>query len=125
MARSRASELMIVIVQAALIVLGAWLLSIRLKPRPPGSDVVSFKHWPAFTPEQAALIRPGATLEDVEEVLGMPAGNYAGPKTGWIGSGPKMWWLHPEGWKNPHETELTVRAWISDSGMIVVDFNTY
>ncbi len=75
----------------------------------------------AFTQELAERLKPGMSLAEVERTLGVPAGNYAGPETTWIGSGPMMWWLKPEGWTN--ERGETWRAWISDAGSILVMFD--
>jgi hypothetical protein len=42
-------------------------------------------------------IAVGMTQEEVEVILGCPAGNYSTPGTTYFGSGPWIYWLHPEG----------------------------
>jgi hypothetical protein len=68
----------------------------------------------------ADRIHPGMTEAEVVTVLGRPAGNYAGPGITYIGSGPWPFWTNPEGYE---VNGITVKAWISDAGLVGVMFN--
>jgi hypothetical protein len=75
-----------------------------------------------FTEAYATRVKPGMSLQEVEGRLGVPPGNYAHPKTLWVGSGPMIWWMEPEGWTD--NAGQTWRTWIGDAGMILVVFDS-
>jgi hypothetical protein len=76
---------------------------------------------PQFTKGMAKQLHEGMTKAEVVAVLGKPPGNYAGSNTSYLGSGPKLVWLHPEGWRYADGT--TGYMWISDAGAVGTSFS--
>ena len=79
-------------------------------------------HRQAFTPELASQIKPLMTLNETERLMRVPAGNYAGPRSGpSMPTGLNMFWSFPEGQRLFDSG--TLRAWIGDEGYILVYFD--
>jgi hypothetical protein len=93
--------------------------------------VVLIRHYlpTRFTESQCDHIQAGMTGEQVELVMGVPAGYHAKePGVRPIGSGPLMIEMMPEGWTkgwtNP-DTQVTQKGWLGDEGMVIVDFDRH
>jgi SmpA / OmlA family len=68
-------------------------------------------------------IEVGMTEEQVQAILGCPPGNYSMHGTTWLGSGPRIYWLHPEGSSSQFEPDVVSKAWITDDLLIGVYFD--